>query len=210
MGRYTGPTDRLSRREGVNLFLKGERSYNGKTAVEKRPDQVPGEHGKFRSKFSEFGLRLREKQKVKRMYGIREKQFRGYFVKASRVKGVTGTILISMLERRLDNVIYRLCFGSSRSDARQIVSHAHVLVNGQVVNIPSYQVKEGDKIEIREKSKKLQRINQALEFNSRRGVPDWLELDEENYKGSVLRVPARDDVTFPIEEQLIVEFYSRV
>ncbi len=179
MGRYTGPTDRLSRREGVNLFLKGERSYNGKTAVEKRPDQVPGEHGKFRSKFSEFGLRLREKQKVKRMYGIREKQFRGYFEKASRIKGVTGTILISMLEMRLDNVIYRLCFGSSRSDARQIVSHAHVMVN-------------------------------ALEFNSRRGVPDWLELDEENYRGTVLRVPARDDVTFPIDEQLIVEFYSRV
>jgi len=210
MGRYTGPTDRLSRREGVNLFLKGERSYNGKTAVEKRPDQVPGEHGKFRSKFSEFGLRLREKQKVKRMYGIREKQFRGYFEKASRIKGVTGTILISMLEMRLDNVIYRLCFGSSRSDARQIVSHAHVMVNGNVVNIHSYQVKEGDKIEIREKSKKLQRINQALEFNSRRGVPDWLELDEENYRGTVLRVPARDDVTFPIDEQLIVEFYSRV
>ncbi len=210
MGRYTGPTDRLSRREGVNLFLKGERSYNGKTAVEKRPDQVPGEHGKFRSKFSEFGLRLREKQKVKRMYGIREKQFRGYFEKASRIKGVTGAILISMLEMRLDNVIYRLCFGSSRSDARQIVSHAHVMVNGKVVNIPSYQVKEGDKIEIREKSRKLQRINQALEFNSRRGVPDWLELDEENYRGSVLRAPARDDVTFPIEEQLIVEFYSRV
>lgn len=210
MGRYTGPTDRLSRREGVNLFLKGERSYNGKTAVEKRPEQVPGEHGKFRGKFSEFGLRLREKQKVKRMYGIREKQFRGYFEKASRVKGVTGAILISMLERRLDNVVYRLCFGSSRNDARQLVGHAHVAVNGQVVNIPSYQVKEGDKIEIREKSKKLQRINQALEFNSRRGVPDWLELDEENYRGTVLRVPARDDVTFPIEEQLIVEFYSRV
>ncbi|HKQ32599.1 MAG TPA: 30S ribosomal protein S4 [Thermodesulfobacteriota bacterium] len=210
MGRYTGPTDRLSRREGVNLFLKGERSYNGKTAVEKRPDQVPGEHGKFRGKFSEFGLRLREKQKVKRMYGIREKQFRGYFEKASHIKGVTGAILISMLERRLDNVVYRLCFGSSRNDARQLVGHAHVMVNGQVVNIPSYQVKEGDKIEIREKSKKLQRINQALEFNSRRGVPDWLELDEENYRGTVLRVPARDDVTFPIEEQLIVEFYSRV
>ncbi len=210
MGRYTGPTDRLSRREGVNLFLKGERSYNGKTAVEKRPDQVPGEHGKFHGKFSEFGLRLREKQKVKRMYGIREKQFRGYFEKASRVKGVTGAILISMLERRLDNVVYRLCFGSSRNDARQLVGHAHVMVNGHVVNIPSYQVKEGDKIEIREKSKKLQRINQALEFNSRRGIPDWLELDEENYRGTVLRVPARDDVTFPIEEQLIVEFYSRV
>ncbi len=210
MGRYTGPTDRLSRREGVNLFLKGERSYSGKTAVEKRPDQVPGEHGKFRSKFSEYGVRLREKQKVKRMYGIRERQFRGYFQKAAHLKGVTGFILISMLERRLDNVIYRLCFGSSRNDARQLVSHKHVMVNDEVVNIPSYQVKEGDKIEIREKSKKKQRINHALEFASRRGVPEWLQLDEENYSGTVLRLPERDDVTFPIEEQLIVEFYSRV
>jgi small subunit ribosomal protein S4 len=210
MGRYTGPTDRLSRREGVNLFLKGERSYNGKTAIEKRPEQVPGEHGKFRSKFSEFGVRLREKQKVKRMYGLREKQFRGYFEKAARVKGVTGSILISMLERRLDNVIYRLCMGSSRNDARQIVSHGHVLVNGESVNIPSYQVKTGDKIEIREKSKKLQRITQALEFTSRRGVPEWLQLDEENLRATVLRNPEREDITFPIEEQLIVEFYSRV
>lgn len=210
MGRYTGPTDRLSRREGVNLFLKGERSYNGKTAIEKRPDAVPGEHGKFRSKFSEYGVRLREKQKVKRMYGIREKQFRSYFHKAAHLKGVTGSILISMLERRLDNVIYRLCFGSSRNDARQIVGHKHVIVNGEVVNIPSYQVKEGDKIEIKEKSRKMQRINQALEFASRRGVPEWLQLDEENYSGTVLRLPMRDDVTFPIEEQLIVEFYSRV
>lgn len=210
MGRYTGPTDRLSRREGVNLFLKGERSYNGKTAIEKRPDAVPGEHGKFRSKFSEYGVRLREKQKVKRMYGIREKQFRSYFHKAAHLKGVTGSILISMLERRLDNVIYRLCFGSSRNDARQIVGHKHVIVNGEVVNIPSYQVKEGDKIEIKEKSRKMQRINQALEFASRRGVPEWLQLDEENYAGTVLRLPMRDDVTFPIEEQLIVEFYSRV
>jgi len=210
MGRYTGPTDRLSRREGVNLFLKGERSYNGKTAIEKRPEQVPGEHGKFRSKFSEFGVRLREKQKVKRMYGLREKQFRGYFEKAARVKGVTGSILISMLERRLDNVIYRLCMGSSRNDARQIVSHGHVLVNGESVNIPSYQVKPGDKIEIRGKSKKLQRITQALEFTSRRGVPEWLQLDEENLTATVLRNPEREDITFPIEEQLIVEFYSRV
>jgi len=210
MGRYTGPTDRLSRREGVNLFLKGERSYNGKTAIEKRPEQVPGEHGKFRSKFSEFGVRLREKQKVKRMYGLREKQFRGYFEKAARVKGVTGSILISMLERRLDNVIYRLCMGSSRNDARQIVSHGHVLINGESVNIPSYQVKAGDKIEIREKSKKLQRITQALEFTSRRGVPEWLQLDEENLRATVLRNPEREDITFPIEEQLIVEFYSRV
>jgi len=210
MGRYTGPTDRISRREGVNLFLKGERSYSGKTAIEKRPDSVPGEHGKFRSKFSEFGVRLREKQKVKRMYGLREKQFKKYFTKASHLKGVTGFILLSLLERRLDNVVFRLCLGSSRNDARQLVSHKHILVNGSVVNIPSYIVEEGDKIEIREKSKKLQRIHEALEFRSRRGIPEWLSLDEENYIGTVTKIPERDDVTFPIDEQLIVEFYSRV
>ena len=210
MGRYTGPTDRISRREGVNLFLKGERSYNGKTAIEKRPDSVPGEHGKFRSKFSEFGVRLREKQKVKRMYGLREKQFKKYFTKASHMKGVTGSNLISLLERRLDNVVFRLCFGSSRNDARQLVSHKHILVNGSVVNIPSYSVSEGDKIEVREKSKKIKRIHEALEFRSRRGVPEWLTLDEENYTGSVTKLPERDEVTFPIDEQLIVEFYSRV
>lgn len=210
MGRYTGPTDRISRREGVNLFLKGERSYNGKTAIEKRPDQVSGEHGKFRSKFSEFGVRLREKQKVKRMYGLREKQFKKYFTKASHIKGVTGYILLSLLERRLDNVVFRLCLGSSRNDARQLVSHKHILVNGSVINIPSYIVQEGDTIEIREKSKKLQRIHEALEFRSRRGIPEWLSLDEEKYVGTVTRLPERDDVTFPIDEQLIVEFYSRV
>jgi small subunit ribosomal protein S4 len=210
MGRYTGPTDRISRREGVNLFLKGERSYNGKTAIEKRPDQVPGEHGKFRSKFSEYGVRLREKQKVKRMYGLREKQFKKYFIKSSHIKGVTGFILLSLLERRLDNVVFRLCLGSSRSDARQLVSHKHILVNGQVINIPSYMVSEGDKIELREKSKKLQRVHEALEFRSRRGVPEWLSLDEENYTGTVMRLPERDDITFPIDEQMIVEFYSRV
>ena len=210
MGRYTGPTDRISRREGVNLFLKGERSYNGKTAIEKRPDQVPGEHGKFRSKFSEFGVRLREKQKVKRMYGLREKQFKKYFTKASHIKGVTGYILLSLLERRLDNVVFRLCLGSSRNDARQLVSHKHILVNGSVLNIPSYIVQEGDTIEIREKSKKLQRVHEALEFRSRRGIPEWLSLDEEKYVGTVTRMPERDDITFPIDEQLIVEFYSRV
>ncbi len=210
MGRYTGPTDKLSRREGVNLFLKGERSYNGKTAIERRPDQVPGEHGKFRSRFSEYGVRLREKQKVKRIYGLREKQFSKYFKKASHIKGVTGSILISLLESRLDNVVFRLCLGSSRSDARQLVSHKHIMVNGQTLNIPSYQVAEGDKIQIRDKSKKLQRINEALQFRSRRGVPEWLELDEESYAGTVLRAPERDDVTFPIDEQMVVEFYSRV
>ena len=210
MGRYTGPTDRLSKREGVNLFLKGERSYNGKTSIDAKANQPPGVHGLRRSKFSEFGLRLREKQKVKRMYGLREKQFKRYFEKAARMSGVTGSLLIELLERRLDNVVYRLGFGSSRSDARQLVGHKHILVNGSVVNIPSYQVKEGDVVEIREKSKKLARINQALQLLERKPVPEWLENDLDNYKGVVKRIPEREDVTFPIEEQLIVEFYSRV
>jgi small subunit ribosomal protein S4 len=210
MGRYTGPTDRFSRREGMNLFLKGERSYNGKSAFERRPNQSPGEHGGRSPKRSEFGIRLREKQKVKIIYGLREKQFRRYFERASRIDGITGEVLISLLERRLDNVVYRLGFGSSRNEARQMVSHKHMLVNGERLNIPSYQVDIGDIIQVREKSRNMERINQSLDLFSRRGLPDWLELDRENYKGTVKRLPVRQDVTIPIEEQLIVEFYSRV
>ena len=212
MGRYTGPTDRLSRREGVNLFLKGERSYNGKSTVDQY-SHPPGEHGQGRghTKFSEYGLRLREKQKVKRLYCIRENQFRRYFKNAFKLDGVTGSILISMLERRLDSVVYRLGFGTSRSDSRQLITHKHILVNGSVVNIPSFQIKDGDTIEVKNKSKKLSRINQAISILNRRPVPAWLEQDLENYRGTVIRLPEREDVTFPIiDEQLIVEFYSRV
>lgn len=207
MGRYTGPTDRLSRREGINLFLKGERSYSGKSSIESR--HPPGEHGRRRTKFSEYCVRLREKQKVKRMYGLREKQFRRYFKKAAKLKGVTGSILISMLERRLDNVIYHLSFASTRSDARQLVGHKHVLVNDKMVNIPSFQVSEGDVVAVRDKSKRLSRINQSLELLTRKPVPQWLEHDKDNYRGVVKKLPEREDVTFPIDEQLIVEFYSR-
>jgi small subunit ribosomal protein S4 len=210
MGRYTGPTDRLSRREGMNLFLKGERAYSGKSAVDKRPNQVPGQHGSRRSKFSEYGLRLREKQKVKRIYGVREGQFRKYYEDALGMKGVTGENLISLLERRLDNVVYRLGFASTRAEARQMVTHGHILVNGRKVNIPSYRVDVGDGVEVREKSRGMKRINESLEFLSRRGVPEWLELDRDSYRGTLKRVPQRGDVTVPIEEQLIVEFYSRV
>ena len=210
MGRYTGPTDRLSKREGVNLFLKGLRSYNGKTSIEAKSNQPPGVQSFRRAKFSEYGIRLREKQKVKRIYGLREKQFKRYFEKASRMKGVTGSLLVVLLERRLDNVVYRLGFGSSRNDARQLVSHKHILVNGNSLNIPSYQVVEGDVIEIRDKSKKLSRVNEALQLLERRPVPSWLDIDMDKYKGVVQRLPEREDVTFPIEEQLIVEFYSRV
>lgn len=209
MAKYTEAVCRICRREGVKLFLKGERCY-AKCTLEKRPDKVPGEHGLIRSKFSEFGIRLREKQKVKRIYGLTENQFRRYFEKASRVKGVTGQVLISSLERRLDNVAYRLGFGSSRKEARQMVRFRHILVNGRKVDIPSYEVKMGDIIEVATKSRKLDRINQSFELLSRRGLPEWLELDRENYRGTVKRLPVREDVTTPIEEQLIVEFYSRV
>ena len=210
MARYRGSVCRFCRREGMKLFLKGERCYTEKCAVEKRSDQTPGEHGRLRSKFSEFGIRLREKQKVKRIYGLTEKQFNSYFEKASRVKGVTGKLLISLLERRLDNSLYRLGFASSRKEARQLVRHGHVLVNGKKVDIPSYQVKIGDIVEIAEGSRKLDRINLSLDGLARRGFPEWLELDRENYRGVIKKLPAREDVTIPIEEQLIVEFYSRV
>ncbi|MGQ0794473.1 MAG: 30S ribosomal protein S4 [Deltaproteobacteria bacterium] len=211
MGRYTGPTERLSRRAGMNLFIKGERAYNGKSGLEKRPNQSPGQHGNQQNrKLSEYGVRLREKQKVKWMYGIRERQFRKYFEEASRVKGVTGSYLIVLLERRLDNVVYRLGFGGSRSDARQIVSHGHITVNGKKVNIPSYLVEAGDVVEIKETSRKLKRINESIELLARRGFPAWLELDRDNYKGVVRKFPEREDVTIPIDDQLIVEFYSRV
>lgn len=209
MAKYTEAVCRICRREGMKLFLKGERCY-AKCTLDKRPDKTPGEHGLARPKFSEFGIRLREKQKVKRIYGLDENQFRRYFEKASGVKGVTGRVLISFLERRLDNVAYRLGFGGSRKEARQIVRYRHVLVNGKKVDIPSYEVKAGDVIEVASKSRKLDRINQSFELLSRRGLPDWLELDRETYRGTVKRLPVREDVTVPIEEQLIVEFYSRI
>lgn len=209
MAKYTEAVCRICRREGVKLFLKGERCYT-KCTLEKRPDRAPGEHGLIRPKFSEFGIRLREKQKVKRIYGLTESQFRKYFERASRIKGITGQVLISSLERRLDNVVYRLGFGSSRREARQMVRYRHILVNGRRVDIPSYEVKVGDIIEVASESRKLDRINQSFELLSRRGLPQWLELDKENYRGTVKRLPVREDVTVPIEEQLIVEFYSRV
>ncbi len=210
MAKYTGAVCRLCRREGMKLFLKGERCYTEKCAVERRPDQAPGEHGLSRTKFSEFGIRLREKQKVRRIYGLTERQFRRYFERASRVKGITGELLISLLERRLDNVVFRLGFAGSRKEARKMVRYGHILINGRKLDIPSYQIKLSDIIEIREGSQKFDRINKSLEILARRGLPDWLELEKENYKGIVKRLPQRGDVTFPIEEQLIVEFYSRV
>lgn len=208
MARYTNSVCRLCRRENLKLFLKGERCYTDKCAFERR-NYPPGQHGQTRKKFSDYGAQLREKQKVKRMYGLLERQFRNLFKKADRQKGITGENLLVLLERRLDNTVYRLGFASSRNGARQLVRHNHFLVNKSKVNIPSYLVKPGDVIEVREKSKKMTRILEALEGVDRRGIPQWLELDKENMVGSVKALPTRQDITMPIQEKLIVELYSK-
>jgi small subunit ribosomal protein S4 len=208
LARYTKSVCRLCRRENLKLFLKGERCYTEKCAIDRR-SYAPGQHGQDRKKFSEYGTQLREKQKVKRLYGILEKQFSNTFKEADRQKGITGEILLSLLERRLDNAVYRLGFANSRNEARQLVRHNHFLVNQSKVNIPSYLVKPGDVIGLREKSKKIIRILEALEGVARRGVPQWLELDKEQLKGSMKGLPTREEITIPIQEKLIVELYSK-
>jgi len=192
----------------MKLYLKGDRCYAAKCAFERR-GYPPGQHGQGRAKFSSYGVQLREKQKVKRMYGLLEKQFRIFFAKAERKKGITGTNLLVFLERRLDNMVYRLGFTNSRSEARQLVRHSHFTVNGQKVTIPSYLVEVGDVIELREKSRKIAKIGESLEGVARRGVPSWLELEKEHYRGRVVALPSREDLTMPIREQLIVELYSK-
>lgn len=208
MARYTGPSCRLCRREGSELFLKGERCYTDKCAI-KRRSYPPGQHGQGRIKVSDYGVQLREKQKVRRIYGILENQFRGYFETADRMKGVTGENLLFLLERRLDNVVYRLGFATSRDEARQLVRHSHFTLNGRKANIPSIQVKTGDVIQLREKSRKITVINESLEGVVRRGIPQWLELDKDAFKGVIKALPVREDITMPIQEQLIVELYSK-
>jgi small subunit ribosomal protein S4 len=190
------------------MYLKGERCYTDKCAIERRP-YPPGQHGQGRAKFSEYGVQLREKQKVKRMYGLLESQFRGYYRRASAQKGKTGENLLQALELRLDNAVFRLGFSDTRNESRQLVRHGHVLVNGKSVNIPSFAVRPGATIEIREKSRKIVRISESLEAVDRRGVPPWLELDKKAFKGTVKTNPAREDLTMPIQEQLIVELYSK-
>jgi len=193
----------------MKLFLKGERCYTDKCGYERR-SYPPGQHGQARRrKRSDYGEQLREKQKVKRIYGIAEKQFRGYYYKASRLKGVTGDNLIQLLERRLDNVVYRMGFVSDHAEGRQLVRHGHFKINGRRVNIPSYLVKEGDVVEVKDKSRSITRIIEALGSVERRGVPRWIELDKEAFKATVKSLPARDDVTLPIREQLIIELYSK-
>jgi len=209
MARYTGPVCRLCRREGMKLFLKGPKCFSEKCPVEKR-NFAPGQHGKDRkAKVVGYGLQLREKQKAKRMYFTLEKQFRNYFEKAARTKGVTGEALLQQLERRLDTVVQRLGFALSRRQARQLVRHGHVAVNGRKVNIPSYEVSPGEEITIRENSRKLVLLEQAKEFTSHQPAPTWLEVDRDNYKGRMLAVPKREDINIPINEQLIVELYSK-
>jgi len=208
MARYIGPVCKLCRREGAKLFLKGDRCYTDKCAFDRRP-YPSGQHGQNRVKFSEYGLRLREKQKVRRIYGVLERQFRKYFSGADRMKGVTGENLLSLLERRLDNVIFRLGFATTRSEARQLVLHGHVLVQGRRVNIPSRLVKVGDAVSIRDKSREIPRLKESVEGAERRGPVSWLELDKATFTGTVKTLPVREEITLPITEQLIVEFYSR-
>ncbi len=208
MARYTESVCRLCRRENMKLFLKGERCYTDKCAIERR-NYPPGQHGQGRPKFSEYSIQLREKQKVKRMYGLFERQFRRTFDQAARARGITGETLLVLLERRLDNVAYRLGFASSRAEARMLVRHGHVLVNGKKVNIPSYSVRAGDVISLKESSRQVARVLSAMEGAQRRGVPDWAEVDRDNFSGRIKMLPSRSDITMPINEKLIVELYSK-
>lgn len=208
MARYRASVCRLCRREGLKLFLKGERCYTDKCAIERR-NYPPGQHGQGRVKFSEYSLQLREKQKLKRMYRLLEGQFRRLFDKADRSKGITGESLMILLERRFDNMIYRLGFANSRAEARQLVRHGHFLVNGRKIDIPSALLKVGDVVTVRERSHKVVRIQEALELSQRRGVPEWLEVDRPNFTGRIRALPARTDLTMPINEKLVVELYSK-
>jgi small subunit ribosomal protein S4 len=208
MARYTGASCKLCRREGQKLFLKGERCYGGKCALSRRA-YAPGQHGQARKKLSEYGVQLREKQKAKRFYGVLESQFRSYFETAARKKGVTGEVLLQLLESRLDNVVYRMGFGSTRAEARQLVTHGHFVINGKRVNIPSYQTKVGEEIEVAEGSRKSVRFKEILDMTGSKVVPKWIEVDQENLKGKVVAIPAREDIDLPVQEHLIVELYSK-
>jgi len=208
LARYTGSVCKLCRREGQKLFLKGERCYKDKCGFEKKP-YPPGQHGQGRKKVSDYGTQLREKQKVKRIYGVLESQFRIYFKKASGMRGITGENLLILLESRLDNIVYRAGFASSRKEARQMVRHSHFLVDGRKVNIPSFKVKAGAVIELKEKSSDWGRIKECLDTAEGRGVPEWITLEKDNKKAVVARVPERSDIAYDIQENLIVELYSK-
>jgi len=208
MARYRGPVEKIERRFGVSLALKGERRLAGKSSLEKRP-YGPGQHGQRRKKISEFGLQLAEKQKAKFVYGLGEKQFRLLFQEAARSTGNTGNNLITLLERRLDNVIYRMGFASTRANARQLVTHGHVVVDGKRVDIPSYRVKPGQKVEIAEKTKKNVQVLRSVELTNQTGIVPWVDVEKEKLFGIFTRLPEREEVVLPIEERLIVELYSK-
>lgn len=208
MSHYRGSVCRQCRREKMKLFLKGDRCFSDKCSFDRR-GYPPGQHGQRRGKLSDYGIQLREKQKVRRLYGISEKQFRILFRKADRQKGITGTNLLRLLETRLDNTVFRMGFVNSRNQGRHFVRHNHFLVNGEKVNIPSYQVKKGDVIEVKEKSRTIQAIKDSLDAIVRRGIPQWLEIKKEDFKGEVVGVFVREDITLPVQEQLIVELYSK-
>jgi len=208
MARYTGPACKLCRREGVELFLKGDKCISSKCAVKKK-NYPPGMHGRRRVKHSDYGDQLREKQKMKRMYGLMERQFKNYFVVAAKSPMVTGEKLIQLLEGRLDNVFYRMGFAASRAQARHLVSHAHVMVNGKKVNLPSYQVKPGDEITIREKSRNMHALHVNLEVRSQQGFAPWVEVDPEKLTGKLLHLPSGEEAALPVEEKLVIELYSR-
>lgn len=210
MARYIGPSCRLCRRENLKLFLKGDRCYGDKCAFERRP-YAPGQHGQRHQggRYSDYRVQLREKQKVKRIYGVLEKQFRDYYSRAERRKGITGINLLILLESRLENVVYRMGFAASRNQARQLVRHNHFLVNKKKVNIPSFRVKPGDEVEVKEKSRKVTQILEAMETVVRRGIPDWVGVDKEKFSGIFKALPNREELTMPIHEQLIVELYSK-
>lgn len=208
MARYTGPVTKLSRREGINLLLKGDRCLTDKDSYERKP-YPPGQHGQSRQKFSEYATQLREKQKIKRYYGLLERQFRKTFQEAERRKGVTGENLIQLLEGRLDNIVYRAGFSRSRPEARIWVGHRHFEVNGKVVNIPSYQVKVGDVITVREKNRQNAHLADAIQSSQRRGLAEWLEIDHGAFKATVKMLPVREQITMPMNEHLVVELYSK-
>ncbi|WP_447979914.1 30S ribosomal protein S4 [Candidatus Nitrospira bockiana] len=208
MAKYRGPVCRLCRREGVKLFLKGSRCMTEKCAVERR-SYPPGQHGQGRQRLSEYSAQLREKQKLKRIYGLQERQFRGLFSRAERKPGVTGEHLLKLLECRLDNVVYRLGFAASRKEARQLINHGHILLNGRKVDVPAALVKPNDVIEVRERSRSLVPIQAALDAVDGRGIPNWLELDKGAFKGAVRGIPTKDDIALPVNEQMVVELYSR-
>lgn len=208
MARYRGALCRICRREGEKLFLKGDRCYTEKCAVERRK-YPPGQHGQGFKKLSDYGIQLREKQKVRKIYGLLERQFRRYFYEAERRKGITGEILLQLVESRLDNTVYRMGFAPNRVRARQLISHGHIVVNGKKVNLPSYQVREGDSVSVKDSSRDMPEIIDSLSKVEHRGIPAWVEVDSVNHTGKVLRIPSRDEIQLPVQEQLIVELYSK-